>query len=82
MSDVTYNDASFQPLLRTLRRLCTLSSAARFILAYKERHDSERRIWDMFESEAGILFQKVDEISGAGGAPVEIWLGRSLLGGN
>ncbi|KAG8834265.1 hypothetical protein FRC17_009274 [Serendipita sp. 399] len=75
MSDVTYNTDSFPALLRTLKNLLQLSPHARIILAYKERHEAERSAWPLFEKEVGIRLQKVDEIPGAGGAPVEVWFG-------
>lgn len=76
MSDVTYNTSSFPALLKTLNNLLDLSPHARIMLAYKERHDSERVVWPMFEEQVGLQIHKVDNVPGAGGAPVEIWLGR------
>ncbi|KAG8820376.1 hypothetical protein FRC19_008927 [Serendipita sp. 401] len=75
MSDVTYNTDSFPALLKTLKNLLQLSPHARVILAYKERHEAERSAWPLFTKEAGIQLRKLDEIPGAGGAPVEIWFG-------
>jgi len=76
MSDVTYNTASFPALLKTLKSLLTLSPHARVILAYKERHSTERDAWPLFEKEAHLSFVKVEELTAAGGPPTEIWLGR------
>ena len=45
------------------------------LLAYKERDSAERSLWDMACS-VGLVFEEVDRVCGAGGAPVEIYLGR------
>jgi hypothetical protein len=45
------------------------------LLGYKERDETGRSFWG-FAAEAGIRFQKIGEREGAGGAPVEIWLGH------
>jgi hypothetical protein len=45
------------------------------LLAYKERDPAERSLWDMAQ-EIGLVFEEVDRVCGAGGAPVEIYLGR------
>lgn len=79
MSDVTYNTSSFPALIQTLKRLVDISPQAWVILAYKERHAAERTAWSMFENEVNLRLKKVEEVKGAGGAPVEIWIGQSLL---
>lgn len=76
MSDVTYNPASFPSLLNTLVALRGLSqdtgTETLAVLAYKERDTGERDLWAMME-QADIKFVKLDEISGHGGKPVELW---------
>ncbi|KZT07420.1 uncharacterized protein LAESUDRAFT_742889 [Laetiporus sulphureus 93-53] len=81
MADVTYNTASFPSLIRTLVSLGSLprsSSAATqrpmILLGYKERDPAERTLWDMAR-DVGITFEKVGEKPGAGGEPIEIWVG-------
>ena len=75
MADVAYNAASFPALSRTLSNLVRLGSKPPIIiLGYKERDEAERTFWDMI-AQIGIHFEKVGERKGAGGAPVEIWLG-------
>ncbi len=73
---MTYNTSSFPALLKTLNNLLKLAPHARIVLAYKERHDSERAVWPMLEAQVGLQIHKVDQVPGAGGAPVEIWIGR------
>ncbi|KAI0305793.1 putative methyltransferase-domain-containing protein [Multifurca ochricompacta] len=48
------------------------------LLAYKERDPGERQLWDMMiaEPEVGVVLECVGKQAGAGGLPVEIWLGR------
>jgi len=46
------------------------------LLAYKERDPAERRLWDMMTRETGIVLECVGRRAGAGGLPVEIWLGK------
>ena len=46
------------------------------LLAYKERDPAERQLWDMMTRETGIVLECVGRQSGAGGLPVEIWLGK------
>lgn len=76
MADVTYNTASFPSLIRTLSNLVKLGSQPPVIvLGYKERNPSERTLW-VLASDIGIEFEKIGERGGAGGLPVEIWLGR------
>ncbi|KAF8159813.1 putative methyltransferase-domain-containing protein [Crassisporium funariophilum] len=75
MADVSYNTSSFPSLARTLLRLARLGSKApTIILGYKERDAAERTWWDV-AAQVGIDFEKVGECPGAGGAPVEIWIG-------
>ena len=44
------------------------------LLAYKERDPAERTLWDM-SREIGLVFRNIDQLPGAGGAPVEIYFG-------
>ena len=46
------------------------------LLAYKERDPAERQLWDMMVRETGIVLVCVGRLAGAGGFPVEIWLGK------
>ena len=46
------------------------------LLAYKERDSAERQLWDMMARETGVILECVGKRPGAGGLPVEIWLGR------
>ena len=46
------------------------------LLAYKERDPAERQLWDMMTRETGVVLECVGKEVGAGGLPVEIWLGR------
>jgi hypothetical protein len=46
------------------------------LLAYKERDPAERRLWDMMMRETGVVLECVGKQAGAGGHPVEIWLGK------
>ena len=73
MADVTYNTSSFPSLIRTLSCLVRMSSKPPFLLlGYKERDPAERTLWDMAKG-IGLIFEKVGERQGAGGAPVELW---------
>ncbi|KAJ3502835.1 hypothetical protein NLJ89_g8708 [Agrocybe chaxingu] len=75
MADVSYNTASFPSLARTLSRLIRLGPKPPVILlGYKERDEDERTFWKMAGG-VGIRFEKVGERGGAGGVPVEIWVG-------
>ncbi|KAF9077962.1 putative methyltransferase-domain-containing protein [Rhodocollybia butyracea] len=77
MADVTYNTASFPALIRTLTNLIALNAMENppiILLGYKERDAAERTLWSMAE-EIGIHFDRVGERQGAGGAPIEIWIG-------
>jgi protein N-lysine methyltransferase METTL21D len=50
------------------------------LLAYKERDPAERQLWDMMAArdseEMGVVLECVGKQAGAGGLPVEIWLGK------
>jgi hypothetical protein len=46
------------------------------VLAYKERDPAERQLWDMMARKTGVALECVGKQAGAGGLPVEIWLGR------
>ncbi|KZT25126.1 hypothetical protein NEOLEDRAFT_1178551 [Neolentinus lepideus HHB14362 ss-1] len=85
MADVTYNTSSFPSLVRTLSSLVTFSTsksnAPLILLGYKERDAGERKLWSMVK-EIGADFEKVGERHGAGGAPVEVWIGRVTLTSN
>jgi hypothetical protein len=89
MADVAYNTSSFPALLSTLSSLLALSdhddaaAGAReplVMLAYKERDPGERRLWDLMVSSVGITLEQVGCEAGAGGAPVEIWMGGKKHG--
>ncbi len=74
MADVTYNTESFPALRATLVRLVSASSSPPVILlGYKQRDEAERTLWTMTK-EYGIEFKQLDEIAGAGGAPIEVWI--------
>lgn len=47
------------------------------VLAYKERDPAERQLWDMMARETGVVLECIGKHAGAGGLPVEIWLGKS-----
>ena len=86
MADVTYNTSSFPSLIRTLRSVIDLHDPSRkpeapfILLGYKERDVSERTLWDMAR-DIGVGFERIGGRDGAGGSPVEIWLGRVLRDG-
>lgn len=72
MADVTYNTAAFPALLATLERL----RPPLLVLGYKERDVAERELWDMLRaSEMKMILERVGNVAGAGGVPVEIWVG-------
>ena len=76
MADVTYNTSSFPSLIRTLSQLIHLGNKPPIVLlGYKERDAAERTLWSL-ASEIGLSLEKIGERAGAGGAPVEIWLGQ------
>lgn len=89
MADVAYNTSSFPALLSTLASLLALSghddgaaAGAReplVLLAYKERDPGERRLWNMMTSSVGVTLEQVSSEAGAGGAPVEIWMGKKYM---
>jgi hypothetical protein len=74
MADVTYNTTSFPSLLRTVDSTLRLAPGCEVVLAYKERHETEREIWGDFEG-IGLKMRKIDQVDGFGGAEVEVWLG-------
>jgi hypothetical protein len=49
------------------------------LLAYKERDPAERQLWDMMARETGVVLECVGKQAGAGGLPVEIWLGKRRI---
>lgn len=82
MADVTYNIASFPALVCTVSEIINCSANTTpplVLLGYKERDTAERTFWDFMKG-AGIELVKVAAVIGAGGAPVEIWLGRPSTG--
>lgn len=75
MADVTYNTASFPSLVRTLAQVMRLGTKPPMVLmGYKQRDAAERTLWNLV-AEIGLELKKISEHKGAGGAPVEIWLG-------
>ena len=88
MADVAYNTSSFPALLSTLASLLALSdhdgnaaAGAReslVLLAYKERDPGERQLWDMMMADVGVALEQVGSEAGAGGPPVEIWMGKKI----
>lgn len=83
MADVTYNTASFASLIRTLQTLVRHGARADenrpsplIVLGYKERDAAERSLWEL-AADVGITFVRVGDRPGAGGNPVEVWLGRA-----
>ncbi|KAF8624025.1 hypothetical protein AX17_007231 [Amanita inopinata Kibby_2008] len=77
MADVTYNTTSFPSLVRTLSKLVQLGEESPYVLlGYKERDSAERTLWDMVRQEANIDFLLLGSEPGAGGAPIEIWMGE------
>jgi hypothetical protein len=95
MADVTYNADMFPPLLRTLnalvrpRTLLTApdpvseeknSSPPIIILAYKERDPAERTLFVLARG-IGVNFELISTIPGAGGNPIEIYIGTVTVQG-
>lgn len=86
MADVTYNTVAFPSLVRTVSDILRFRAEARkqdptvketmILLGYKERDPAERTLWGTMQ-EMGVTLEKVDERRGAGGDPVEIWIGTS-----
>lgn len=80
MADVTYNTESFSALIGTLSRLIQFCKhkrngrPPRVLMGYKERHPDERSLWGR-ANDISLHFQKIACVNGAGGNPVEIWLG-------
>lgn len=77
MADVTYNTASFSALVGTLSRLINRKQNGRpprVLMGYKERDPDERTLWDRAK-DIGLCFHQIARVNGAGGNPVEIWLG-------
>jgi hypothetical protein len=75
MADVTYNTSSFPSLIRTLSFLIHVGTRRPIVLlGYKERDAAERTLWAL-AGEIGLSFEIVGERAGAGGAPVEVWIG-------
>ncbi|KZT66140.1 hypothetical protein DAEQUDRAFT_696103 [Daedalea quercina L-15889] len=84
MADVTYNTSAFPSLIRTVSEILHLRSSAllseprlretMILLGYKERDPAERTLWEMMR-DICVHLEKVDERRGAGGDPVEIWIG-------
>jgi hypothetical protein len=76
---VTYNTSSFPSLVKTLRDLMLPNSGERppLLLAYKQRDEAERELWDMLKAE-GVGMELVDKIRGAEeDGQVEIWIGSA-----
>ncbi|KAF8629051.1 hypothetical protein AX15_003551 [Amanita polypyramis BW_CC] len=79
MADVTYNTASFPSLVHTLSNLIKLCEKSPLVLlGYKERDTAERTLWEMVHREASIDLALVGQMQGAGGAPIEIWIGHAI----
>ncbi|THH06528.1 hypothetical protein EW146_g9584 [Bondarzewia mesenterica] len=80
MADVTYNTSSFPSLTRTLSTLLLSSpTPPLLILAYKQRDPAERTLWDLLTRATGVRLAHVGSRAGAGGEPVEIWVGEPAL---
>lgn len=76
MADVMYNTAAFPALTCTLRGLLHGSKDPPMVLlGFKERDPDERTLWPMLADVAGLVLTQVARQPGAGGAPVEIWIG-------
>ena len=79
MADVSYNTSSFPSLARTLSHLVRLGFKPSVILfGYKERDEAERTWWEI-AAQVGIDFEKIGQRVGAGGAPVEVWIGYARV---
>jgi hypothetical protein len=76
LADVTYNTAAFPSLVRTIGSILRGSTPPPLVLlGYKERDPDERKLWDL-ASAIGVRLVKKAESTGAGGDPVEIWIGK------
>ncbi|EEB95374.1 hypothetical protein MPER_05667, partial [Moniliophthora perniciosa FA553] len=83
MADVTYNTSSFPSLIKTMSSLTKLAAGNKppmILLGYKERDIAERSLWDM-SREIAIQFEQVGKVDGAGGPPIEIWVGKVTMDG-
>lgn len=86
MADVTYNTDMFPALLRTLDALVRVrmgvsSQPPLILLAYKERDPGERTLFAL-ASDLDLRFELVDQLPGAGGHPIEIYLGTMGVRGD
>lgn len=76
MADVTYNTSSFPFLIGVLEKLSKIRSDPPVVLlAYKERDPDERKLWAMTQS-IGLELEKIEQIDGSEGAPIEIYEGQ------
>jgi protein N-lysine methyltransferase METTL21D len=75
-NDVGDDDPGSQADDRDYERGCGGHDHPLVLLAYKERDPAERQLWDMMVRETGTVFECVGRQAGAGGLPVEIWLGK------
>jgi hypothetical protein len=79
LADVTYNTSAFPSLVRTLEALVAGGTRPPLVLlGYKERDPDERTLWILVQA-IGLRLVKHAEVRGAGGDPVEIWLGSFTL---
>lgn len=79
MADVTYNTNMFPALLQTLDALVRVrmgisSQPPLILLAYKERDPGERTLFGL-ASALNLRFELVSQLPGAGGHPIEIYIG-------
>lgn len=86
MADVTYNTDMFPALLRTLDalvrvRTSTSSQPPLILLAYKERDPGERTLFDLAR-DLDLHFELVSQLPGAGGHPIEIYIGTTEAADN
>lgn len=73
-ADVTYNTASFPALVGTLERLLGVKGHPPLLLAYKQRDEAERELWEMLK-ERKICSVLVDRVQGAEEeGETEIWV--------
>jgi hypothetical protein len=78
MADVTYNTDVFPNLVSTILKLYSKVKRTGILMAYKERDEAERVLWDILK-ENGIELVLIDTVEGSGGAPVEIWYTESVI---